>query len=167
MADGGLGYARSRPWLLALTLAPIPALISLLGMAVSLGGSTFLQLVLDPRVILSTGKTPWPEILWPLVTAGLLSALFIWLAVIAPELGFIRRRRMRFKRILVASACLLASCTLWLGVILGDVVWRAALGGLPNVEQVPPALQTSAWIYAFLVLGTAAGLYFLIRPRRK
>jgi hypothetical protein len=151
---------RSRPGLLVFILTPLPLLVTLLGMLAQLGSGTFGELILSPAPILNGAANPWPAILGPLVTSSALLGVFAWLTVILPNSPLLRTRTMRLKRAVAALGALLTAATLWLGILLGDIIWHAAL---PDAET-PTSLESAPSLVLLAVLVTAGALYGLVRP---
>jgi hypothetical protein len=157
---------QKRPWIFPILLVPIPLVVSIFGITSVWGVKQTLGLVFQPSQVETASTAPWPIILRPAVISGLLVGLFAWLAVALPRSAAFMRRRMGQKRAMTALAVFFTAGTLWLGVVLGDVAWRLALFG-PGGLQDAPSLENSPWIYYGAVLGTAALLYLLVRPRAR
>ncbi len=154
---------RSQPWRLVIFLAPVPLLVTLLGMLSQLGPATFGELVLSPGSILDGPASPWPAILGPMLVSMVLVGLFAWLAVAIPGSTFLHARALRLRRAVAAAFALLTAATFWLGVILGDILWHTALGALPGVGKAS-SLESATWQLLLAVLVSAGALYALIRP---
>ena len=151
---------RSRPRLFVLILAPIPLLVTLLGMLAQVGSVSFGKLVSSPEQFLNGAANPWPAILGPLVVSSALLGLFAWLTAALPDSPLLRTRTMRLKRVVTALGALLTGATLWLGILLGDIIWH---GALPDVET-PASLESSPWLILLAILISSGALFSLVRP---
>lgn len=152
-----------RPWLLVALLVPIPLLVTLGGMLGELGGSRFADLVFHPGQLLNGAPNPWPAILGPLLVSSALLGLFAWLTVSLPDSPLLRASTIRLKRTVVALGALLTAATFWLGIILGDILWHAALNRLPGVENTP-SYESAPFLVLLAVLASAGALYRWVRP---
>jgi hypothetical protein len=155
-----------RPWIFPLFLAPVPFVISLLGIAVAQGFATTVRLIVQPAQVEVVSPSPWSIILRPALISGLLVGLFAWLAAALPNSAVLKRRKMTQKRAATALASFLAAGAMWSGIVLGDIAWRLALFGSDGLQEVA-SLENSPWIYLMAVLVTAALFYGLVRPRAR
>jgi hypothetical protein len=137
-----------------------------MGVALTMGAAQSVQLILQPAQVETASPAPWPIILRPALISGLLVGLFAWLAVTLPNSAAIKPRKMTQKRAAAGLASLVLAGAMWLGIVLGDVAWRLALSGSDGLQEAA-SLEISPWIYIFVVLGTTALFYGLVRPRAR
>jgi hypothetical protein len=154
---------QGRPWFLVALLAPIPLLTTLLGMLGGLGGEMFAGLLIRPESVLNGAPNPWPAILGPLIASSTLLGLFAWLTVALPVSPLLRTRSLRLKRAVVAVGALLTAATFWLGILLGDILWHAALSALPDAGT-PSSYESAPWLILLAVLLSSGLCYRWVRP---
>ena len=157
---------QKRPWIFPLSLAPVPLVVSWLGIAANMGIELALRLIFQPALVETDSTAPWPIILRPVMIGGLLIGLFAWLAVALPRSVALKKRKMQQKRGVTALASFFTAGALWLSIVLGDVAWRLAVIGSGGLQEAQ-WLEKFPWIYFMVVFGTAGLLYGLVRPRAR
>ncbi len=153
-----------RPWLLTLSLAPLPALITVASMFSQISAAQFWGALVDGQEMAPDVTSPWLLILRPVLAVMLLLGLLVWVTASLPDLPSFQRRTLKLKRNVIRAGSLLIAGTFWLGVVLGDVAWHNALQDLPIVGS-PASLQSNLGVYALGILGTAIFVNFLIQPK--